>query len=70
MATTPDVPADRLAALRAAYRATMTDPEFLADATKAGFEVAPVHGEEMQKIVERIMSTPKELAVRAKHLVE
>src|SRR6266568_2486866 len=70
MATTPDVPADRLAALRAAYRATMTDPEFLADATKAGFEVAPVHGEEMQKIVERIMSTPKELAARAKHLVE
>ena len=70
MATTPDVPADRLAALRAAYRATMTDPEFLADAAKAGFEVAPVHGEEMQKIVERIMSTPKELAARAKHLVE
>src|SRR5262249_7689533 len=28
MATTPDVPADRLAALRAAYRATMADPEF------------------------------------------
>jgi hypothetical protein len=24
----------------------------------------------MQKIVERIMSTPKELAARAKHLVE
>jgi tripartite-type tricarboxylate transporter receptor subunit TctC len=70
MATTPDVPADRLAALRTAYRATMTDPEFLADATKAGFEVAPVHGEDMQKIVERIMSTPKELAARAKHLVE
>jgi hypothetical protein len=48
----------------------MTDPEFLADAAKAGFEVAPVHGEEMQKIVERIMSTPKEVAARAKHLVE
>src|SRR3954465_12487222 len=70
MATTPDVPADRLKALREAYRATMTDPEFLADAGKAGFEVAPVHGEEMQKIVERIMSTPKEVAARAKHLVE
>ena len=70
MATTPDVPADRLAALRAAYRATMVDPEFRADSAKAGFEVAPVQGEEMQKIVERIMSTPKELAARAKHLVE
>jgi tripartite-type tricarboxylate transporter receptor subunit TctC len=70
MATTPDVPEDRLKALRAAYKATMADPEFLAEAEKAGFEVAPVYGEEMQKIVERIMSTPKDLAVRAKHLVE
>ncbi len=70
MATTPDVPADRLAALRAAYRATMADPEFRAEATKAGFEIAPVYGEEMQKIVERIMSTPKAITTRAKHLVE
>jgi len=70
MATTPDVPADRLAALRAAYRATMADPEFRADAAKAGFEVAPVYGDDMQRIVARIMSTPKELAIRAKHLVE
>jgi len=70
MATTPDVPADRIAALRAAYRATMADPEFRDEATKAGFEVAPVYGEDMQKIVERIISTPKELASRAKHLVE
>jgi hypothetical protein len=29
-----------------------------------------VFGEDMQKIVERIMSTPRELASRAKHLVE
>ena len=70
MATTPEVPQDRLKALRDAYRATMADPEFLAEAAKSNFEVAPVFGEDMQKIVERIMSTPKELAVRAKHLVE
>ena len=70
LATTPDVPAERLAALRAAFRATMADPEFRAEAEKAGFEVAPVYGEDMQTIVERIMSTPKELASRAKHLVE
>ncbi len=70
MATTPGVPADRLKALRDAYRATMADPEFRAEAAKANFEVAPVYGEEMQTIVEKIMSTPKELASRAKHLVE
>jgi tripartite-type tricarboxylate transporter receptor subunit TctC len=70
MATTPDVPADRLAALRAAYRVTMADPEFRAEAAGMNFDVAPVYGEEMQKIVGEIMSTPKELASRAKHLVE
>jgi tripartite-type tricarboxylate transporter receptor subunit TctC len=70
MATTPDVPADRLKALRDAYRATMADPEFRAEAEKSGFEIEPVYGEDMQKVVEKIMSTPKELAVRAKHLVE
>ena len=34
------------------------------------FEVAPVYGEDMQKIVGEVMSTPKELAARAKHLLE
>src|SRR5262249_1217668 len=70
MATTPDVPADRLAALRAAYRATMADPEFRVDAANMNFDVAPVYGEELQKIVAEILSVPKDLAGRAKHLVE
>jgi tripartite-type tricarboxylate transporter receptor subunit TctC len=70
MATTPDVPEDRLAALRAAYRATMADPAFLAEAANLNFEVAPVYGEDMQKIVGEVMSTPKALAARAKHLLE
>ena len=70
MATTPDVPEDRLAALRAAFRATMADPAFLAEAANLNFEVAPVYGEDMQKIVGEVMSTPKELAARARHLLE
>ncbi len=70
LATTPDVPADRVAALRAAFRATMKDPEFLAEAANADFEVDPVFGEDMQRTVEQIMATPKPIAERAKHLVE
>ena len=66
MATTPDVPEERAAALRAAYRATM----FRAEAEGLNFEVAPVYGEEMQTIVGEVMRTPKELAARAKHLLE
>ncbi|MCC6888653.1 MAG: hypothetical protein IT536_08980 [Hyphomicrobiales bacterium] len=69
-ATTPDVPADRLAALREAFRMTMRDPEFLKDAAQVGFEVNPVLGEPMQKIVERVLSTPKPLAMRAKEFLE
>ena len=69
-ATTPDVPADRLAALRDAFRATMKDPEFLKDAAQMNFEVNPVYGEPMQKIVEKILSTPKKSAERAKEFLE
>ena len=70
MATTPDVPEERLAALRAAYRATMADPAFRAEAESLNFEVAPVYGEDLQRIVGEVMSTPKALAARAKHLLE
>ena len=42
-----------------AFRATMKDPEFLKDAAQMNFEVDPVYGEPMQKIVEKILSTPK-----------
>jgi hypothetical protein len=67
---TNSVPADRLAALRAAYDATMRDPEFLAEAMALNFEVDPVQGDKMQKIVERILATPREIAAKAKGLME
>jgi len=67
---TNTVPADRLAALRAAYDATMRDPEFLAEAMALNLEVDPVPGEKMQKIVEKVLATPKEIAAKAKGLME
>ena len=70
LAMTPDVPADRLAALRTAFRATMADPEFRAEAATANFEVNPVFGEDMQRTVGEIMATPKPIAERVKHLVQ
>ena len=67
---TPGVPEERVKALRAAFDATMKDPDFLADAANLKFDVTPIGGEAMQKIVESIISTPKPIAARAKHLVE
>src|SRR6516225_4163636 len=52
--TTPGVPADRLAALRRAFDATMKDEEFLADVERTGLAVHPITGEELQKLVAEV----------------
>src|SRR5262249_60776923 len=44
IATNYDVPAERVAALRRAFDATMKDPEFLAEAQKQIMEIAPMAG--------------------------
>ena len=40
----PEVPQDRVAQLRTAFDATMSDPDFLADAQKIGLEIVPGRG--------------------------
>ena len=70
LATNAGVPPERVAALRAAFAATMKDPEFLAEAAALNFEVNPVLGEPMQNIVEKVLSTPAPVAARAKALLE
>ncbi len=44
----PDVPADRVEALRRAFDATMKDEAFVAEAAKIGFAVDPLTGEQVQ----------------------
>jgi tripartite-type tricarboxylate transporter receptor subunit TctC len=67
---TNEAPADRVAALRLAFASTMKDPEFLSEAQALGFDVDPVLGEKMQGIVEKVLSTPKDVAAKAKGLLE
>ncbi len=61
----PDVPADRLDALRAAFIATLKDPLFLAEAEKQKLEISPTHGAELAERVKRLYSTPPEVVARA-----
>jgi tripartite-type tricarboxylate transporter receptor subunit TctC len=70
LTTNAGVPAERVAALRAAFAATMRDPQFLAEAKQLNIEVDPVLGEAMQKIVEKVLATPRPIAARAKLLLE
>lgn len=57
--TNPGVPEERVKFLRAAFDKMVKDPAFLAAAKKENFEIDPVSGEEMQKIVEEIVSAPE-----------
>jgi tripartite-type tricarboxylate transporter receptor subunit TctC len=65
----PDVPADRVAAMREAYKATMSDPEFLADAAKLNMPVDPIAGEELTALVRRLMVVPDAVAQRAREAI-
>jgi hypothetical protein len=70
LATTPGVPEDRLKALREAFAATMKDREFLEEAKKLNFEVEPVLGDALQKVVAKVLSTPKSVADRARPILQ
>ncbi len=66
----PGIPADRLAALRKAFMDTMKDPDFLAEAKKSELEITPVPGEEIQKLVEEVYETPKDVVAKASAMVK
>jgi tripartite-type tricarboxylate transporter receptor subunit TctC len=66
----PEVPADRVDALRRAFDATMKDPAFLEEADKLGMEVSPVTGKDVETLVARIMDTPADLAERAREVMK
>lgn len=67
--STPDVPADRVKALRAAFDATMQDPEFLAVAKAERLDIDPVGGEKLQQIVNDIVNTPKDVVEKLVSIV-
>jgi tripartite-type tricarboxylate transporter receptor subunit TctC len=67
--TAPDVPAERVAALRKAFDDTMRDPAFQAAAEKAGLHFNPVGGEELQRIVVRIVSPSPAIIEKVKDAI-
>jgi len=66
VATTPGVPADRVAALRKAFDATLADPEFLADAEKQRMEIRAMTGEQLATLVKDIIETPAAIREKVK----
>ena len=59
-----------LKALRAAFDATMKDPDFRAEVTKAKAEFHPLPGADLQKLIEATAQTPPEIIARMKGLLQ
>lgn len=64
-AAPPDIPADRKAALLAAFDATMKDADFLAEAQKLNFDVRPVSATAIDAMLAEVYQTPKDVIARA-----
>lgn len=61
---TPVIPEDRLAALRAAFKAATSDPQLLADAAKSSLDVHYVDPEEIHRITARVYGLPEPILKR------
>jgi tripartite-type tricarboxylate transporter receptor subunit TctC len=65
----PGVPAERVAALRAAFAATMVDAEFLAEGERMGLGLnAPRTGAQIQEVMERAYQSPPVVIERLRQL--
>jgi tripartite-type tricarboxylate transporter receptor subunit TctC len=62
----PEVPQDRLKALRAAVQATLADPQFQADAKRINLEIQPVGADAIAKTLEDLYRTPEPVLQRAR----
>jgi len=66
----PEVPAERVAALRRAIKTAMADPVFRADADRRGLPVDPIVGEDVQTVVDALIATPKDVVATLKQTIE
>jgi len=66
----PDVPAERVTALRRAFDATMKDPAFVADAARLQLDIDPMTGEEVQALVAQLNGTPPAIVTRVRAALE
>ncbi len=66
----PGIPADRAKALRDAFNATLTDPEFLKDAARGNIEVSLVTAEEVDALLKDAAALSPAVIERARQVLE
>jgi tripartite-type tricarboxylate transporter receptor subunit TctC len=66
LGTTPGVPAERVAALREAFAATLRDPEFIAAAASEHLEMRPMPAGKLTEIIAGLLNAPSGVRERVK----
>src|SRR3990172_9246813 len=66
----PGLPKDRLETLRDSFLKTMTDPDFLKEASKANLEIKPKSGAELERLAQAVIGISPKAATRLKRLLE
>ena len=69
LAASPNIPPERVQALRDAFEATIRDPAFIEAAAAARVEINPISGTALQATVARVLATPQDLAERARMII-
>jgi tripartite-type tricarboxylate transporter receptor subunit TctC len=70
IAAAQNVPADRVAALRKAFMATMADPQFLEEASRLDLEISPMEGAALQTAIEQIVDAPADVLSRIREVAQ
>jgi hypothetical protein len=65
----PKVPPERVAALRAAFKAAIEDPQFRADAARSSLEPVPSEGGEIQRMIANVAAVPPAVIAHLRELI-
>ncbi len=68
--SSPGLPPERAKILQSAFRKTLTDPDFQAQAKERRLEIDPVGGEELGTLAREVMAQPAEVVESMKRLLE
>jgi hypothetical protein len=68
--SSPGLPPERAKMLQAAFKKTIHDPEFQANAKERKLEVSPVPGEDLEQLAREVIAQPPEVVERMKQLLE
>ena len=66
---TPGIPTDRVKILRDAYMNMLKDGEFVAEAKKRQWEIAPVSGERLEALAKEVIHQPADIVERMKKVM-